>query len=105
MAEGAVSDVEGGGMASLNEPHWNALTPSTRTAFLRAKQFSAIGQFYLAGGTGLALHLGHRFSVDLDFFSEEVGSVGADQRAWLREIFNDPTLTITYDQDATFVAT
>ena len=26
--------------------------------------------FYLAGGTALALHLGHRKSVDLDFFSE-----------------------------------
>ncbi len=27
--------------------------------------------FYLAGGTGLALHLGHRKSIDLDFFSEK----------------------------------
>jgi len=27
--------------------------------------------FYLAGGTGLALQLGHRRSVDLDFFSKE----------------------------------
>jgi hypothetical protein len=27
--------------------------------------------FYLAGGTALALHLGHRKSVDLDFFSSE----------------------------------
>ncbi|MBI4434885.1 nucleotidyl transferase AbiEii/AbiGii toxin family protein [Candidatus Uhrbacteria bacterium] len=26
--------------------------------------------FYLAGGTGLALHLGHRRSVDLDFFTQ-----------------------------------
>lgn len=26
-------------------------------------------QFYLAGGSALALHLGHRVSVDLDFFS------------------------------------
>ena len=26
--------------------------------------------FYLAGGTGLALRIGHRFSFDLDFFSE-----------------------------------
>jgi len=28
--------------------------------------------FYLAGGTALALQIGHRISVDLDFFSEEV---------------------------------
>jgi ABC-type tungstate transport system permease subunit len=27
--------------------------------------------FYLAGGTGLALQLGHRKSLDLDFFSEK----------------------------------
>ncbi len=27
--------------------------------------------FYLAGGTGLALQLGHRLSVDLDFFAED----------------------------------
>ncbi len=105
MAEGAVSDFEGGGMVALSDLHWDALTPSTRDAFQQAKQFSAIGQFYLAGGTGLALHLGHRFSVDLDFFSEERDSVGADQRASLRELFDDSTLTITYDQDATFVAT
>ena len=29
-----------------------------------------IEDFYLAGGTGLALQLGHRFSDDLDFFSQ-----------------------------------
>jgi len=28
-----------------------------------------LGSFYLAGGSGLALHLGHRQSNDLDFFS------------------------------------
>ncbi len=32
---------------------------------------SALGRYYLAGGTGLALHLGHRRSQDLDFFSRE----------------------------------
>lgn len=30
-----------------------------------------ISSFYLAGGTGLALQLGHRVSEDLEFFSEE----------------------------------
>lgn len=29
------------------------------------------GQTYLAGGSGLALHLGHRLSVDFDFFTPE----------------------------------
>jgi nucleotidyltransferase AbiEii toxin of type IV toxin-antitoxin system len=32
-------------------------------------QLPAVRSFYLAGGTGLALHLGHRQSDDLDFFS------------------------------------
>jgi hypothetical protein len=30
-----------------------------------------LSQFYLAGGTGCALHLGHRISEDLDFFSNQ----------------------------------
>lgn len=28
-----------------------------------------MNQFYLAGGTAIALHLGHRRSIDLDFFT------------------------------------
>lgn len=33
---------------------------------------SKLDDFYLAGGTGLALQLGHRRSADLDFFSQEI---------------------------------
>ena len=33
--------------------------------------------FYLAGGTALGLHMGHRKSVDLDFFSEQTFSEDA----------------------------
>jgi hypothetical protein len=32
------------------------------------------GEFYLAGGTALALQLGHRESNDFDFFSEKLGT-------------------------------
>lgn len=31
---------------------------------------SLVKSFYLAGGTGCALHLGHRISLDLDFFTK-----------------------------------
>ena len=86
-------------------PHWDALTPETQQAFHKAAQLPFIDQFYLAGGTGLALHLGHRFSVDLDFFSPDSDAVGADARAVLRAVLDDPTLSITHDKDATFVAT
>lgn len=39
-----------------------------------------VGDFYLAGGTALALHYGHRESLDLDFFSEQSFSVDKIQR-------------------------
>lgn len=90
---------------TLEHPHWEALTPETRQAFDKVATLSFIRQFYLAGGTGLALHLGHRFSMDLDFFSPASDAVGPDVRTELREALEDPTLTITFDKDGTFVAT
>lgn len=48
---------------------WNTVTDDMREMLLYFTQ-SEIGlQFYLAGGTALSLQLGHRRSVDLDFFS------------------------------------
>ena len=91
-------------MASLTHPHWEALTPGTRDAFRLLGGLDFINRFYLAGGTGLALHFGHRFSADLDFFSAEADAVGNDERSALRSFLNDPTLEITFDKDSTFVA-
>ncbi len=91
-------------MASLTHPHWESLTPVTRDAFHLLGGLGFINRFYLAGGTGLSLHLGHRFSVDLDFFSAEANSVGNDERSVLRSLLDDPTLEITFDKDSTFVA-
>lgn len=92
-------------MESLTIPHWEALTPATQDAFRLLGKLEFIQRFYLAGGTGLALHLGHRFSVDLDFFSAEPNAVGPDERSALRALLDNPNLEITYDKDATFVAT
>ncbi len=52
------------------QPHWESITPAMRTllAWVGEQNFSR--PFYLAGGTALALQLGHRKSVDIDFFSE-----------------------------------
>ena len=88
----------------FKKPHWSALTPATQDAFHLLGGLKLTKDFYLAGGTGLALHFGHRFSVDLDFFSEETNAVGPGQRSLLRSVLDDPTLEITYDDDATFVA-
>lgn len=91
-------------MESMNHPHWEALTPATLQAFHQVAHLTFITDFYLAGGTGLALHLGHRFSVDLDLFSPSEAAVGPDQRDAMRILLKDPSLAITYDKDGTFVA-
>jgi hypothetical protein len=90
---------------ALLTPHWEALTPKTLAAFHLAAGLPFIQRYYLAGGTGLALHLGHRFSVDLGFFSPAADAVGPDELAALRAAFADPSLVITHDKDMTFVAT
>ena len=55
---------------ALSELHLTALPRSTQQAFLQAStwRFLLRTDWYLAGGTALALQVGHRKSVDLDFF-------------------------------------
>lgn len=57
-------------MAALTHPHWHVITPGLRDLLQFLGQQTFLRRFYLAGGTALALQLGHRLSVDLDFFSE-----------------------------------
>jgi hypothetical protein len=47
--------------------HWDILDDNRKEIAPLFKGFSEQG-FYLAGGTGLALQLGHRDSIDFDFF-------------------------------------
>ena len=49
--------------------HLEVLPPQARRLCRKLVRLPALRSFYLAGGTGLALHLGHRRSEDLDFFS------------------------------------
>jgi len=49
----------------------NVLTATQQTVLERLSTLPVVHTFYLAGGTGLALHLGHRRSVDFDFFRQE----------------------------------
>jgi len=51
--------------------HEKVLDRSGRDA-ARRLACAAGGNFYLAGGTGLALRLGHRISLDLDLFSDRL---------------------------------
>jgi len=57
-------------MAILESPHWETITPGMREVLIWFGQQVFAARFYLAGGTALTLQLGHRRSVDLDFFSE-----------------------------------
>src|SRR5688572_2769663 len=59
-----------GCVATLEQPHWAAIPPLLQDIFQELGRQSFISRFYLAGGTALALQLGHRLSVDLDFFSD-----------------------------------
>lgn len=77
------------GSIELPDPHWEALTPETQQAYRIIADFEFIHDLKLARGTGLALHLGHRFSVDLDFFSPKLNAVSAHQRLILREKLDD----------------
>lgn len=45
------------------------INPATLTTLKKISQTKMADNYYLAGGTACALHLGHRLSYDLDFFS------------------------------------
>ena len=46
------------------------LSKQTQSNLESLKNASFVKNYYLAGGTALSLHFGHRFSYDLDFFSQ-----------------------------------
>jgi hypothetical protein len=56
--------------------------------------------FYLAGGTALALRFAHRISIDLDFFSD-CNPLGFPQRQELRKAFESLHATLEEEKDGT----
>jgi hypothetical protein len=53
----------------MSELFWNTVTEDMRLVLGGFAKTEIGSRFYLAGGTALSLQLGHRLSVDLDFFS------------------------------------
>jgi hypothetical protein len=49
----------------------NTLPANARQLLAQLSQQPLVRPFYLAGGSAAALHLGHRISVDLDFFTQQ----------------------------------
>jgi len=71
------------------------LSGKTKKALALLGKSHLLDKAYLAGGSGLALHLGHRISIDLDFFTpkefeskevtrqlQEVGNFKLEERSW-----------------------
>lgn len=64
---------------------------------------SAAGEdFYLAGGTGMALRLGHRISLDLDFFSPDCPLNRSDRMSLKKKLEASGGLEILGEKDGTF---
>ena len=84
---------------------WNALAPNTHRTFDALAALPMPPEFYLAGGTALALQLGHRISHDLDFFST-TNALGLAERSTLAHRLQNVTpTTIKSEQDEQLYAT
>lgn len=51
--------------------HWETVSPQVKEIFKSICSNPEFDKFYLVGGTALSLLLGHRISIDLDFFSPD----------------------------------
>jgi len=66
-----------------------AISSKRQKIFQKLKNFP---QFYLAGGTALALQIGHRMSDDFDLFSEK--NIPAELLEKIEELFKEATIDI-----------
>lgn len=72
--------------------HPEVLTSKQKEIFSKLKNFP---EFYLAGGTALALQIGHRISVDFDFFSEK--EIPSELLPKIKKIFRDSKVEVVVD--------
>ena len=80
--------------------HYETLSPETKKAldFFSKEKWLADSNWYLAGGTALALQAGNRKSVDLDFFTSEKDF---DKVELLNNLSNNSEWKITIDKKNT----
>lgn len=71
--------------------HTEALTKEAEKLFPRFRLFK---EFYLAGGTALALQIGHRRSVDFDFFSQD--PLPSNPLVKVKRVFANSSIIVTY---------
>jgi len=75
-----------------------AITSSCREALAFLSQQPFIRNFYLAGGTALALQIGHRLSTDLDWFSTQQILLAAEREDIVRTL-SPNQLQVVSEQD------
>jgi len=71
--------------------HDNAFTKEAADMFPNFRRFKG---FYLVGGTALALHIGHRLSVDFDLFSS--GELSSHLLVQIKRVFSPYPTSVTY---------
>jgi len=70
--------------------HLEAIPEENKNIFLDLNNFK---DFYLAGGTSLALQIGHRVSVDFDFFSDE--EISKNLLFKVKRVFQDNKIVVS----------
>ncbi len=74
------------------------LSGQTQKNLESLNNISFVNKYYLAGGTALSLHFGHRFSYDLDFFSQ----TPVNPLSLRTELVNAGNLEILQNEEGTF---
>jgi len=77
--------------------HLETLTENTKKVWDKIQNFENIKDFYLAGGSALALQIGHRISIDLDFFSDK--PIKTTLLKDLEEFFEKPVGVLVKSKD------
>ncbi|NUQ83229.1 MAG: nucleotidyl transferase AbiEii/AbiGii toxin family protein [Anaerolineales bacterium] len=72
--------------------YWNTVSPALRAVLEDFSKSQIASEFYLAGGTALALQMGHRISLDLDFFSPTQSDISALTEPLRRALANHTPL-------------
>lgn len=84
----------------MPEYHLNVLNKKRRE-ILKKLQFLGNYRMYLAGGTALALQIGHRSSIDFDFYTRNNFQKGELLKAF-KENLKEEEIKVIRDQDDTF---
>lgn len=87
-------------MAALDLPHLEAVPAAVQAALSGLAKLPILRDFYLAGGTALALRLGHRVSRDLDLFTTRDALDDALRRQIIEALRQTHRVEIEADDEA-----